>query len=242
VITEVTQIRVSGMPVDVVRKDIKNVHLAVYPPGGRVRIAAPRRLSDDAIRLAVVTRLGWIRRQQLVYAGQERQSEREMVSGESHFVQGRRYRLRVIESEEKPHARIRSTRTLDLVVSPDSSRKVRASVLDRWYRARLREEAQTLIEKWQPIVGVRVARWGIRKMRTRWGSCHESNGHILLNLELAKKDRDCLEYIVVHELVHLLEREHNDRFRALMDRFMPAWRLHRDKLNKAPLANEHWQY
>ncbi|MCL4222474.1 MAG: M48 family metallopeptidase [Phycisphaerales bacterium] len=232
----------SGMPVDVVRKDIKNVHLAVYPPGGRVRIAAPRRLSDDAIRLAVVTRLGWIRRQQLVYAGQERQSEREMVSGESHFVQGRRYRLRVIESEEKPHARIRSTRTLDLVVSPGSSRKVRASVLDRWYRARLREEAQTLIEKWQPIVGVRVARWGIRKMRTRWGSCHESNGHILLNLELAKKDRDCLEYIVVHELVHLLEREHNDRFRALMDRFMPAWRSHRDKLNKAPLANEHWQY
>ena len=230
------------MPVDVVRKDIKNVHLAVYPPGGRVRIAAPRRLSDDAIRLAVVTRLGWIRRQQLVYAGQERQSEREMVSGESHFVQGRRYRLRVIESEEKPHARIWSTRTLDLVVSPGSSRDVRASVLDRWYRARLREEAQTLIEKWQPIVGVRVARWGIRKMRTRWGSCHESNGHILLNLELAKKDRDCLEYIVVHELVHLLEREHNDRFRALMDRFMPAWRSHRDKLNKAPLANEHWQY
>lgn len=230
------------MPVDVVRKDIKNVHLAVYPPAGRVRIAAPRRLSDDAIRLAVVTRLGWIRRQQLVYAGQERQSEREMVSGESHFVQGRRYRLRVIESEEKPQARIRSTRTLDLVVPPASSREVRARVLDQWYRMLLRQEAQSLIEKWQPIIGVRVAHWGIRKMRTRWGSCHEANGHILLNLELAKKDRDCLEYIVVHELVHLLEREHNERFRAFMDRFMPAWRHHREKLNKAPLANEHWQY
>lgn len=241
-ITEATQIRVSGMPVDVVRKDIKNVHLAVYPPAGRVRIAAPRRLSDDAIRLAVVTRLGWIRRQQQAYAGQERQSEREMVSGESHFVEGRRYRLKVIESDERPHVRIRGTRTLTLVTAPGSSRDVRARVLDRWYRTRLRQEAQTLIEKWQPIVGVSVASWGIRKMRTRWGSCHQSNGHILLNLELAKKDRECLEYIVVHELVHLLEREHNDRFRAFMDRFMPAWRLHRDKLNQAPLANEHWHY
>jgi hypothetical protein len=230
------------MPVDVVRKDIKNVHLAVYPPAGRVRIAAPRRLSDDAIRLAVVTRLGWIRRQQQAYAGQERQSEREMVSGESHFVEGRRYRLKVIESNERPHVSIRGTRTLILVTAPGSSRDVRARVLDRWYRARLRQEAQTLIEKWQPIVGVRVSSWGIRKMRTRWGSCHESNGHILLNLELAKKNRECLEYIVVHELVHLLEREHNDRFRAFMDRFMPTWRLHRDKLNQAPLANEHWQY
>jgi len=237
-----TQIRVSGMPVDVVRKDIKNVHLAVYPPTGRVRIAAPRRLSDDAIRLAVVTRLGWIRRQRLVYAGQERQSEREMVSGESHFVQGRRYRLRVIESEEKPYARIQGTRTLDLVVSPGSSREVRTRVLDQWYRTLLRQEARAMIEKWQPVVGVRVARWGVRKMRTRWGSCHEAKGHILLNLELAKKERDCLEYIVVHELVHLLEREHNDRFRALMDSFMPAWRNYRVKLNKAPLANEHWHY
>jgi hypothetical protein len=230
------------MPVDVVRKDIKNVHLAVYPPAGRVRIAAPRRLSDDAIRLAVVTRLGWIRRQQRVYAAQERQSEREMVSGESHYVAGRRFRLKVIESDERPHVRIRGTRTLDLVVVPGSSRDVRASVLDRWYRAGLRQEAQALITKWEPIVGVRVSSWGIRKMRTRWGSCHDSNGHILLNLELAKKDRECLEYIVVHELVHLLEREHNDRFRAFMDRFMPSWRMRREKLNQAPLANEHWQY
>lgn len=230
------------MPVDVVRKDIKNVHLAVYPPSGRVRIAAPRRLSDDAIRLAVVTRLGWIRRQQRVYAAQERQSERDMVSGESHYVEGRRYRLKVIESDGRPQVCIRGTRTLELRIASGSSRDLRARTLDRWYRARLRQEIQELIAKWQPIVGVRVSTWGIRKMRTRWGSCHESNGHILLNLELAKKDRECLEYIVVHELVHLLEREHNDRFRGFMDRFMPMWRLRRDKLNRAPLANEHWQY
>lgn len=230
------------MPVEVVRKAIKNVHVAVYPPAGRIRIAAPTRLSDDAIRLAVVARLGWIQRQRRVYTAQERQSEREMVSGESHFVEGRRYRLNVIESDEKPHARIRNARTLDLVIAPGSSRDARARVLDRWYRARLHQEAQALIAKWQPVVGVRVASWGIRKMRTRWGSCHDSKGHILFNLELAKKDRECLEYIVVHELVHLLEREHNDRFRAFMARFLPAWRLHRDKLNQAPLANEHWRY
>lgn len=227
---------------DVVRKDIKNVHLAVYPPRGRVRIAAPRRLSDDAIRLAIVTRMGWIRRQQRVYAAQERQSEREMVSGESHYVEGRRYRLRVLERNETPQVRIRGPRTLEMVVATDASREVRTRVLDRWYRVRLCRESEALIAQWQPIIGVRVASWGIRKMRTRWGSCHEATGRILLNLELAKKDRECLEYIIVHELVHLLEREHNDRFRALMDRFLPTWRLRREKLNRAPLANEHWKY
>lgn len=227
---------------DVVRKDIKNVHLAVYPPRGRVRIAAPRRLSDDAIRLAIVTRMGWIRRQQRVYAAQERQSEREMVSGESHYVEGRRYRLRVLERNETPQVRIRGPRTLEMVVAPGASREVRTRVLDRWYRVRLRRESDALIAQWQPIIGVRVASWSIRRMRTRWGSCHEATGRILLNLELAKKDRECLEYIIVHELVHLLEREHNDRFRSLMDRFLPTWRLRREKLNRAPLANEHWKY
>jgi predicted metal-dependent hydrolase len=230
------------MRVDVVRKDIKNVHLAVYPPRGRVRIAAPRRLSEDAIRMAVVTRLGWIKRQQRVYEGQDRQSEREVVSGESHFVEGRRYRLRVTEQDTPAAVRVRSSRSLELVVRPGATREARAAVLDRWYRTRLRGHAAELIAKWQEIMGVEATAWGVRRMRTRWGTCQTESRRIWINLELAKKSRACLEYIIVHELVHLLERHHTDRFRALMDRFLPAWRSCRDELNRSPLAHEDWEY
>jgi predicted metal-dependent hydrolase len=239
---ESTHILVSGMRVDVVRKDIKNVHLAVYPPRGRVRIAAPRRLSEDAIRMAVVTRLGWIKRQQRAYEGQDRQSEREVVSGESHFVEGRRYRLRVTEQDTPAAVRVRSSKSLELVVRPGTTREARAAVLDRWYRARLRGHAAELIAKWQEIMGVEATAWGVRKMRTRWGTCQTESRRIWINLELAKKSRACLEYIIVHELVHLLERHHTDRFRALMDRFLPNWRACRDELNRSPLAHEDWEY
>lgn len=240
--TEATHILVSGMRVDVVRKDIKNVHLAVYPPRGRVRIAAPRRLSEDAIRMAVVTRLGWIKRQQRAYEGQDRQSQREMVSGESHFVEGRRYRLRVTERDETATVKVRSSKSLELVVRPGATQEARAVALDRWYRARLRGHAAELIAKWQVIMGVQVTAWGIRKMRTRWGTCQTESRRIWINLELAKKSRTCLEYIIVHELVHLLERHHTERFRALMDRFLPTWRACRDELNQSPLAHEDWDY
>jgi predicted metal-dependent hydrolase len=230
------------MRVDVVRKDIKNVHLAVYPPRGRVRIAAPRRLSEDAIRMAVVTRLGWIKRQQRAYEGQDRQSEREVVSGESHFVEGRRYRLRVTEQDTPAAVRVRSSKSLELVVRPGTTREARAAVLDRWYRARLRGHAAKLIAKWQAIMGVHATAWGIRKMRTRWGTCQTESRRILINLELAKKSPACLEYIIVHELVHLLERHHTDRFRELMDRFLPNWQACRDELSRSPLAHEEWEY
>lgn len=236
------KIEVSGIPVDVVRKDIKNLHLAVYPPHGRVRVAVPLRTSDETVRLAVISRLGWIRRQQNALEQQVRQSQREMTTGESHFVQGRRYRLNVLEEDAPAQIAIRSGRTLEMRVRPDTDEERRRDVLQRWYRQLLREQLPGLLAKWEPIVGVEVAQCGIKRMKTRWGTCNIEARRIWLNLELAKKPPECLEYILVHEMVHLLERHHNDRFRAYMDQYMPLWRTHRNELNRAPLAHEDWEY
>ncbi len=232
----------SDMPVEVVRKDIKNLHLAVYPPNGRVRVAVPLRLDDEAVRLAVISRLGWIRRKQAGFEQQDRQSEREMVSGESHYVHGRRYRLNVIECSGKTSVCLRNNNKLDLRVRPGTSRQNREAALHRWYRQLLRDQIPELIDKWEAVIRVNVADWGIRKMKTRWGTCNIAACRIWLNLELAKKPPSCLEYILVHEMVHLLERHHNDRFRECMGRFMPQWRLHREELNRAPLSHENWTY
>jgi len=240
--TERQQVEVSGIAVEVVRKEIKNLHLAVYPPNGRVRVAVPMRVSDEAVRLAVVSKLGWIRRCQEALKRQVRQSKREMITGESHFVRGRRYRLDVIEQHGPASVVIRNNRTLELRVRPDTDSLKRSEVLHRWYRQLLREQIPDLLAKWEPVVGVEVAFWGIKKMKTKWGSCNAEARRIWLNLELAKKPYECLEYVLVHELVHLLEGHHNDRFRGLMDRFMPQWRLHREELNRAPLAHEGWDY
>ena len=236
------KLEVSGIPVEVVRKEIKNLHLAVYPPNGRVRIAVPMRVSDEAVRLAVVSKMGWIRRRQRDLRRQVRQSKREMVTGESHFVQGRRYRLDVIERDGPASVVIRGNKTLELRVRFGTDSLKRNEVLQRWYRQLLREQIPELLAKWEPVVGVEVASWGIKKMKTKWGSCNADAERIWLNLELAKKPFECLEYILVHEMVHLLERHHNDRFRELMDHFMPQWRLYREELNRAPLAHEEWHY
>jgi len=242
VTTERHQIEVRGIPVEVVRKDIKNLHLGVYPPNGRVRVAVPLRLDDEAVRLAVISRLGWIRRQQNGFEQQDRQSEREMITGESHYVQGRRYRLNVIERDGSAAVTLPNNTTLELRVRPGTSRDKREAVLHRWYRQRMREQIPELIAKWKPVIGVNVADWGIKKMKTRWGTCTIAARRVWLNLELAKKPSSCLEYILVHEMVHFLERHHNDRFREYMDQFMPQWRLHREELNRAPLAHEDWRY
>jgi predicted metal-dependent hydrolase len=240
--TRTDQIEVNGIRVDVVRKDIKNLHLAVYPPAGRVRVAAPVHLDDEAVRLAVVSRLGWIRRKQEDYVAQERQSAREMVTGESHYVQGRRYRLDVVEVSGKPSVAVRDARTLEIRARAHTSASEREQLLQRWYRRLLRSQVADLIAKWEPIIGVEAAEWGIKKMKTRWGTCNSEARRIWINLELAKKSPACLEYIVVHELVHLIERRHNDQFRDLMDRHLPQWRFHRDELNRAPLVHEDWSY
>src|SRR6266566_5091256 len=235
-------IEVRGIPVEIVRKDIRNLHLGVYPPNGRVRVAVPLHLDDEAVRLAVISRLGWIHRQQNGFERQDRQSEREMITGESHYVEGRRYRLAVIEVDATPGVRIRNNRTLELQVRPGSSRDTREALLARWYRERLRFHVPQLIAKWQRMTGVTVSEWGIRRMKTRWGTCNARARRIWLNLELAKKPPSCLEYILVHEMIHLRERHHNERFRQLMDSVMPQWRVWRDVLNRAPLAHEDWTY
>jgi predicted metal-dependent hydrolase len=240
--TREDQIEVHGIRVDVVRKHIKNLHLAVYPPAGRVRVAAPEHLDDEAVRLAVVSRLGWIRRKQDDYAAQERQSAREMVTGESHYVQGRRYRLDAVETTGRPSVTVRDGGTLEIRTHAGASAREREQLLQRWYRRLLRGQIADLLAKWQPIVGVEVTGWGIKKMKTRWGTCNDTARRIWINLELAKKSPACLEYIVVHELVHLIERRHNERFRELMDRHLPQWRMQRDELNRAPLAHEDWSY
>ena len=227
---------------EVVRKDIKNLHVGVYPPNGRVRVAAPLRLDDDAVRVAVISRLGWIRRQQAEFEEQDRQSQREFVTGESHYFEGRRYRLDVIEFAGRPMVRLPNNTTMSLRVRPSSDRDAREAVLHQWYRGQLRGRLPALLAKWEPKVGVRVHEVRIKKMKTRWGSCNKDARRIWLNLELVKKQASCLEYIVVHEMVHIIERSHNDRFWDLMDSHMPQWRLHKDELNHAPLAHEDWRY
>jgi len=240
--TERHFIEVADLPVEVVRKEIKNLHVAVYPPSGRVRVAAPPHMDDTAVRLAVVTRLPWIRQKQKAFAVQQRQSQREMVSGESHFFQGRRYLLEVVERPEPPSVQLVSNTKIRLQVRPGADRDGRQKVLHHWYRSHLRQQIPALVEKWEPRIGETVADVRIRRMKTRWGSCNAAARRILLNLELAKKPTACLEYILVHEMVHFLERHHTDRFRELMDTFMPSWRQHRDELNRAPLAHEDWRY
>ena len=240
--TESHHIFVGGLSVEVVRKDIKNLHLGVYPPHGRVRVAAPLVVNDEAVRLAVIGKLGWIRKQQARFEAQPRQSQREMVNGESHYFLGRRYRLRVIEHDGPLRVVLRGKTSIDLYARSATSAEQREAVLQRWYRERLKALIPPLLEKWQPVLGVQVTEWGIKKMKTRWGTCTVDDRRIWLNLELAKKPVQCLEYIVVHELVHFLERHHNDRFTDLMTNFMPQWRFHREELNQAPLRHEDWSY
>jgi predicted metal-dependent hydrolase len=239
--TDTHTVSIGGFQVSVVRKPIKNLHLGVYPPDGRVRVAAPMRISDAAVRVAVVGKLRWIKRQRASFERQARESEHELVRGESHYYLGRRYRLALIETEGKSEVVLRGHK-LQLHVRPGQTPEQREAVLRRWYRDRLREQVAPLIEHWQAALGVKLADWGIKRMKTKWGSCTEKARRIWLNLELAKKPPECIEYLVVHELVHLLVRHHDDRFFALMDRHLPRWRAVRKTLNAAPLANEIWDY
>lgn len=238
---ETHQITVHTLTVDVVRKAIKNLHLGVYPPHGRVRVAAPLAVNDEAVRLAVIGKLGWIRRQQAKFDIQPRQGKREMVNGESHYFLGQRYRLRVV-SHEGPARVVCGKSYLELHVRPALDAEQRERVLMGWYREQLRQLIPSVLAVWEPKVGACAAEWGIKKMKTRWGTCNTEAARIWLNLELAKRPAECLEYVVVHELVHLIERGHNDRFVGLMDQIMPPWRLHRAVLNHAPLSHEEWQY
>lgn len=230
---------VRGIDVDVVYKEIKNLHVGVYPPLGRVRVAAPTRLDDDQIRLAVIQRLPWIKRQRKQLQDVPRQTEREMITGESHYVWGNRYRLKVVERPGRTHLEIDGDR-LVLYTSSEATVEMRRQSLDQWYRQQLRHALPELIAKWETQLEVSVPKWTIRRMKTKWGSCNRETRHIWFNIELAKKDVECLEYILVHEMVHYFERAHSQRFVALMDNYMPEWKSRRDRLNASPLREEAW--
>jgi predicted metal-dependent hydrolase len=234
------QMMVSGIPVQVIRKPIKNLHLSVCPPDGHVRVAVPLRITDDNVRLAVISRLKWIKTQQSSFQSQPRQSPREMVTGESHYVFGKRYRLEVIERCGCHEVVIKNNNILQLFVKPGTSKLNRALVLNEWYRQQLKARIPSLLDRWEPIIGEQISDWGIKKMKTKWGSCNIAQKRIWLNLELAKKPIDCLEYVLVHELVHLLERNHGEQFKTHMDSFLPRWRQNRDILKTEPLKDETW--
>lgn len=233
--------RVRDLDIQVVRKTIKNLHVAVYPPDGHVRVAAPAHMDDDAIRLAVVDRLAWIQRQRRELLAQPRQSEREMVTGETHYVWGRRHRLRLDESsEQRSGVRVAGSNTLVLTVPSTADRDQRAEILSRWYREQLKAATGPVVGRWAESLDIKGPEWRIRKMRTKWGSCNPEAHRIWLNLELAKKAPQCLDYVAVHEMVHLIEPKHSARFEQLLDTTLPTWRMHRDELYRLPLGHEDW--
>lgn len=198
-------------------------------------MSAPLRLDEDAILQAVAKRMPWIRRQQEKQRRRERESERSWVSGERHYVEGTGRRLRVTTCEGPPHVRLLDDSTLEMQVRPGTGRDERAALLAAWYRERLESSIPRLIATWEPFMGVTVKEWRIRKMKTRWGSCNVRKGRIWLNLELAKKPMRCLEYVIVHEMAHLIEPSHNRRFWGILDRHMPDWRPRREELNRFPV-------
>lgn len=236
-----TRIDLGDIAADVVLKDIKNVHLSVYPPNGRVRISAPRRMNLDTIRVFAISKLDWIRRQQRKLREQERETPRELVDRESHYLWGKRYLLTLIESDDAPSVDLKHHRML-LRLRPGTSDEKKHAVMEEWYRSQLKQAVPPLLSKWEPILGVRLNRFFVQRMKTKWGSCSPTARNIRLNTDLAKKPRECLEYIVVHELVHLLEPTHNTRFVAMMDQFLPQWRFRREQLNRLPVRHEEWSY
>lgn len=226
-----TSMMIGDLEINVIKKKIKNLHLSVHPPDGRVRIAAPETMNDEAIKIFAISKLSWIKKQRGKFQAQERQSEREFVSGESHYYQGHRYLLNVISTNKKQRVEIDRHKNINLYVREGATRERREKVMTEWYRKQLKSQIPPYIEKWEKRMGVKVDSWGVKLMKTRWGTCNPKARRIWVNLELAKKSPQCLEYIIVHEMVHLLERLHNDKFIAYMDRFLPNWRSVKQELN-----------
>lgn len=235
------QIDLGSLQIEVQRKKIKNLHLSVLPPLGRVRIAAPDHINLDTIRVFVISRLAWIKSQQRKMQVQQREAPREYVDRESHYVWGRRYLLKRIELDAAPAVELKHSKLL-LRVRPGTDEVRSQEILDSWYREQIRAAVPELIAKWAPVLGVRVGRVFVQRMKTRWGSCNPASAAIRLNTDLARKPPECLEYIVVHEMTHLLEPTHNARFVALMGLFMPHWQHLRDALNALPVRHEDWNY
>ena len=232
-------LQLGGIAVDVVFKDIKNVHLSVYPPTGRVRISAPSRMSLDTIRVFAISKLAWIKQQQEKLRAQERETPREYIDRESHYVWGKRYLLSVVENERAPSVELKHSRMI-LTVRDGAAQATKEAVVAQWYRDQIKALVPQLISKWEPVLGVSVKQVFVQQMKTKWGSCNPRAHTIRLNTELAKKPKECLEYIVAHEMIHLLEPTHNAHFIALMDQFMPKWQFFRQRLNQLPVRHADW--
>lgn len=235
------QLHLDGVTVDVVLKGIRNLHLSVHPPDGRVRISAPSRMPIEDIRRFAASRLGWIREHQRRIRAQERETPGNYLHGESHHVWGRRLVLAVSDGDLPPSVGLDRDALL-LRVRPGTDARGRRAVVEEWLRGQVRQAAEGLIVRWGPAMGVEVRKVFVRRMKTKWGSCNPRRRTIRLNTSLACKPPECLEYILVHELVHLLEPSHNARFVALMDRFLPPWRSRREQLNRLPVRHEDWPY
>jgi len=236
-----TRIMLGKIAVDVIHKDIKNIHLSVYPPTGTVRISAPLRISLDTLRVFAISRIGWIKQQQRKLREQERETAREYIDRESHYVWGKRYLLRVIEGDEAPSVELKHSRMI-LRVRPGTDELKKRAIVEEWYREQLKKAVPPLIARWEPLMHIKVGRFFVQRMKTKWGSCNHGPRSIRLNTDLAKKPRECLEYIVVHEMLHLIEPTHNARFVALMDQFMTKWQFYREQLNRLPVNHEDWVY
>ena len=235
------EIQLGEITIEVTQKDIKNVHLSVYPPFGQVKIAAPNRMDLDTIRIYAISKLSWIRKQQAKIKAQKREAPREYLTKESHYYLGKRYLLKVIEHNSTPIVKLKHN-TIELYIRPDTKTGKRKEILDEWYRAQLKELVPKYISKWEKSMEVKVKEFGIKKMKTKWGTCNIEAQRIWLNLELAKKPIPCLEYIIIHEMTHLLERNHNSRFVALMNSFLPNWKEIKDELNRLPVSHTEWGY
>jgi predicted metal-dependent hydrolase len=235
------QIELGGKPVEVIQKNIKNIHLSVYPPHGHVRIAAPMRMDLDTIRVYAISKLAWIKSQQQKITAQDRETPREYLERESHYVWGKRYVLTLLERDGAPKIELGRNK-ITLQLRPQTEIARRHDFLDAWYRDQVKAAVPALIEKWEAVIGVKAGQIYVQRMKTKWGSCNAVARSIRLNTDLAKKPPECLEYIVVHELVHLLEPTHNARFYSLVERFMPNWQHCKDALNRLPVRHEDWAY
>lgn len=233
-------IRLGDIVIAMTCKAVKHVHLSVHPPRGRVSLVAPTGTRREVARAYAISRLGWIREQRTKLLSQARETPRRFVTRESHYLWGRRYLLTVVEEDRKPSVR-RDHRRLTLTVRPGSAKTKREEVMHEWHKSLLHQAVPELIKKWEARLGVAVARYFLQRMKTKWGGCNRRAGTIRLNTELAKKPKDLLEYVVVHEMMHLVEPTHSERFVSLMSKHYPAWRIARAELNELPLAAELWR-
>lgn len=232
--------KIGDFEVRTVKKDIKHIHLGVYPPHGRVRIAAPTKTTDETIKVLVSLKTPWIKKQKAKFEKQERQTKREYVSGESHYFMGNRYVLNIVNTDTSPKVEVRRKAYIDMYIKPGASREKRERIMDNFYRLELKKQIPILSRKWEKIMKVQAKEFRIKKMKTKWGTCSQKHQRVWINLELAKKPLHCLEYIIVHEMTHFIEKNHTDEFRRRMDSFMPQWIQYKEELNKSTLGYAKW--